>query len=366
MSITKTYKVELHSSFLLNNKKFNEKTLLFYAKQLVEEGEVHEVATGEFLISWLDPNPYLIVHTSGSTGAPKAIKVLKQHMIYSAKATSKFFDVLENSTALLCLSASYIAGKMMLVRAMVLGWKLDVIAPKINPLDELLKCYDFCAMVPMQLDNSVARLHLIKKLIVGGGAISEYLVQLVQDKKTKIYETYGMTETVSHIAARRVNSKKRDFEDSFFKALPNIILSVDSRNCLEIKAPSVANNKIITNDIVKLISHKKFCWKGRIDNVVNSGGIKLFPEEIERKLQVIIRSRFLASWLPDDKLGQQLILLVEDPSMELKDIDIFNKIKLLNTIKKHEKPKQIFFFETFVETDSGKVHREKNRLRVVS
>jgi len=218
----------------------------------------------------------------------------------------------------------------MLVRAMVLGWNLEVIPPKSNPLDGLLKRYDFCAMVPLQLGNSIARLHLVKKLIVGGGAISEHMVQLVQDKKTKVYETYGMTETVSHIAARRVNSKKRAFEDSYFKALPKVVLSVDDRNCLIINAPAVSSEVVVTNDIVKLSSHKKFQWKGRIDNVINSGGIKLFPEEIERKLQVVIRNRFLVSWVPNTSLGQQLVL-----------------------------------FETFLETNSGKVHRERNRGRVI-
>jgi len=366
MSISQLQNIKLHTSFSLNKKKFTKDTLLLYAEYLTKNGELHEIAIGSFLLKWLDNKPHITVHTSGSTGKPKAIKVLKKHMINSAKATGKFFDVLENSQVLLCLSASYIAGKMMLVRAMILGWNLDIVQPKVNPLDGLLKRYDFCAMVPMQLDNSIARLHLVKKLIVGGGAIPEHLAQLVQDKKTKVYETYGMTETVSHIAARRVNSKKRAFEDSYFKALPKVILSIDSRNCLEINAPSVALNMVVTNDVVELFSHKKFCWKGRIDNVINSGGIKLFPEEIEKKIQVIIRKRFLISWLPDNQLGQRLILIIEDPSLKLQKVDVINQLKLINTIEKYEMPKEIFFFETFEETDSKKVHRERNRLRVIN
>lgn len=366
MSVSEIENIKLHASFSLNKKKFTKTTLFSYAENLIKNGEPYEVAVGNFLINWLDYKPYITVNTSGSTGKPKPIKILKEHMINSAKATGKFFNVLEDSQVLLCLSANYIAGKMMLVRAMILGWNLDIVTPKVNPLDGILKCYDFCAMVPMQLDNSIARLHLIRKLIVGGGAIPTYLAQLLQDKKTKIYETYGMTETVSHIAARRVNSKKRIFENTVFKALPKVILSVDKRGCLEINAPSISKEIIITNDIVELFSHKKFQWKGRIDNVINSGGIKLFPEAIEKKLQIVIRQRFFISWVKDDQLGQRLILLIEDPLLKLKDSDIYDKIKLLNNISKYEIPKEIYFFETFKETNSGKVHRTQNRLRIVN
>src|SRR5690606_8856327 len=129
------------------------------------------------------------VKTSGSTGVPKKIKVRKEHMINSALATGKFFELPPKSTALMCLPANYIAGKMMLVRAMVLGWELDLVPPTSNPLDQVYKTYDFCAMTPFQLDNSLGRLHLIKKLIVGGGAVSSQLQKRVQGLKTKVYET---------------------------------------------------------------------------------------------------------------------------------------------------------------------------------
>ena len=170
MSASKQYIIpSLHKSFQLNGKSFNEQgSLESYAHFLVRTGEPYEKEVGDFILDWIDDEDTMIAQTSGSTGTPKKIEIQKQHMINSAKATGTFFKVLEGSTALLCLSASYIAGKMMLVRAMSLGWKLDIVEPKVNPLDNLYKRYDFCAMVPLQLDNSINRLHLLKKLIVGG------------------------------------------------------------------------------------------------------------------------------------------------------------------------------------------------------
>ncbi len=356
---------KLHSSFRFNKKEFTEVTLTTYAESLIKQGELYEVAIGRFFLKWLDNSRYITVYTSGSTGEPKAIKIDKKHMINSAKATGKFFNTLEGANVLLCLSADYIAGKMMLVRAMVLGWKLDAIPPQSNPLTMVLKYYDFCAMVPMQLENSIEYLHLVKKMIVGGGAISEHLANLVREAKTKVYETYGMTETVSHIAVRRINSKKRTFEESYFKALPQIGLSVDYRNCLVIKALSVAKEEVTTNDVIELFSNKKFRWKGRIDNIINSGGVKLNPEEIERKLQVVIRNRFIVSWIPNNSLGQQLVILVEDPLKKLTILGIEDKIKLLDSLKRYEIPKKVFILEKFKETATGKIHRERNRLNIV-
>lgn len=362
MSKTSQYIIpELHDSFLLNNESFNETTLESYAHHLIRTGKDYQKDVGDFLLDWLDDESFILVNTSGSTGIPKTIKVHKEHMVNSAKATGKFFKTPAGSTALLCLSAGYIAGKMMLVRAMVLGWKLDVVAPKSNPLDDVLKQYDFSAMVPMQLDNSINRLHLLKKLIVGGAAIPAHLIALVQDTNTKIYETYGMTETVSHIAGRRVNSKKKPIEECYFKTLPQVVISKDDRSCLVIKAPLLCEEILITNDIVDLITFKKFVWKGRFDTIINSGGVKLFPEQIEKKLQKAIRERFFVSSKPDDKLGNRLILIVENITKTISAEAYLNKIAQLKDLGKYEMPKEVYFLNQFIETTTGKVHRIKNR-----
>ncbi|WP_108867300.1 AMP-binding protein [Aquimarina aquimarini] len=351
----------IHKNFSINKKTLDKGGLKHLASGFIKEGEVYEQEVGVFLLDWLSEKDHIVVQTSGSTGKPKKIKVFKEHMINSAIATGKFFKSEEKTTALLCLSANYIAGKMMLVRAMVLGWKIDLVPPKTNPLDTVYKQYDFCAMVPLQLDNSLNRLHLIKKLIVGGGPVSENLKQLVQGITTKIYETYGMTETVSHIAARRINPKKVDKKDvHYFKALPNITLNIDDRNCLLIKAPLLNDDTIITNDVVVLKTYKKFLWKGRYDNVINSGGIKLFPEEIETKLQLIIGHRFFITSVSDNVLGDKVILVVEKEYDKIAYLTLQESIHNLKNLNKYEVPKEMYFIPRFVSTENGKVQRTKS------
>ncbi|MFO7720566.1 MAG: AMP-binding protein [Gillisia sp.] len=350
---------ETHPDFKLNKNHYTNSDLSQVAYNLIKEGEPYESAIGDFLLDWLKPSPSIEVQTSGSTGTPKKFKILKEHMINSARATGKFFELPEKSTVLHCLPAEFIAGKMMLVRAMVLGWEIDLVTPASNPLDQVFKTYDFCAMTPFQLDNSIGRLHLIKKLIVGGGAVSPSLQKMVQGIKTKVYETFGMTETVSHIAAKRLNPGKKKSKPIPFKVLPDISISIDDRGCLVIKAPKIASDTIVTNDVVEILTYKKFIWKGRYDNVINSGGIKLYPEEIERKLNKIIKRRFFVTGMPDDALGEKLVLFVEaDFSEELLE-ELQKEIKSLKSLDKYEIPKKIYLIQKFEETPNGKIHREK-------
>jgi O-succinylbenzoic acid--CoA ligase len=247
---------------------------------------------------------------------------------------------------------------MMLVRAMVLGWQLDMVPPSSNPLDQVFKRYDFCAMTPFQLDNSVGRLHLIKKLIVGGGAVSPRLQKMVKEVSTKVYETYGMTETVTHIAAKRLNPSKNRKKSRPFKVLPNINISQDDRGCLVIKASKLSDEIITTNDVVEILTYKKFIWKGRIDNVINSGGIKLHPEQIEKKLSKIIDQRLFVTAMPDDSLGEKLVLFVENEFSEDFLQKLEREINELKSLEKYERPKKIYFIEKFEETHTGKIHRE--------
>lgn len=348
---------ETHPSFRLNKLYFTNEELASVAYSLIKEGEPYEGQAGSFLLDWLNEKDYVEVKTSGSTGTPKKIRIKKQSMINSAKATGKFFDLPAGTTALHCLPTNFIAGKMMLVRAMVLGWHLDLVLPKANPLDRVFKIYDFCAMTPFQLDNSLSRLHLIRKLIVGGGAVSATQKDLVQGIATEVYETYGMTETVTHIAARRINPKKKKQDPIPFQVLPNVSISTDERECLVITAPQLAEEPVVTNDVVEILSPKTFIWKGRIDNVINSGGIKLHPEEIEAKLAPIIAHRFFITSLPDPALGEKLVLMVESDFSETALKTLEKEIKTCNKLGKYEIPKKIYFVEKFEETPNGKIHR---------
>lgn len=361
--MTNKYKIsETHPDFRLNKRHFTNVELKQVAYSYIKEGEPFEQQIGSFLLDWLKPISYIEVSTSGSTGKPKKIRLQKQHMINSALATAKFFNLPAQTTALMCLPAEYIAGKMMLVRAMFLGWHLDTVLPSSNPLDQVFKVYDFSAMTPFQLDNSIARLHVVKKMIIGGGVVSPRITKMLAEVDSKIYETYGMTETCSHIAARRLNPTKKKKSSRSFKLLPNISIAQDERGCLIIKAPNILDEEIVTNDVVEIVTYKKFIWKGRYDNVINSGGIKLYPEEIERKINKVLDRRFFVTSLPDDSLGEKLVLFVEDDFSEETLEDIEKSLLGLNSLDKYEKPKKIYLVGKFEETPNGKIHRE-NTLR---
>jgi len=338
-----------HSVFKLQGKSFNSKEeLINFSKEISAE-------VANFLMNWFDTTSFVEVKTSGSTGSPKIIQLQKKQMVNSAKATGEYFNLPENTTALLCMSPNYIAGKMMLVRALTLGWHLDVVEPTSNPLKNSDKNYDFSAMVPMQLHNSLSDIHKIKKLIVGGGTVSNELLLKIQEVKTEIFATYGMTETITHIAVKKLNFIASNAKQSNYIILPNVKISLDDRGCLVIDAPKISEEKVITNDLVELILEKEFKWLGRIDNVINSGGIKLIPEQIELKLAEILKNRFFVAGISDIVLGEKLILICEG----FKTDCLLKEIQHLKTLSAYEIPKEIYFLENFMETETNKIDRIK-------
>ena len=341
---------EVHPQFKLNGILYDFQELKEVSYSLIKEGKDHEIAIGNFLMDWLDDNPTVEVQTSGSTGKPKKILLQKQHMVNSAMATGDYFRLEPGNTALLCLSAEYIAGKMMLVRALILGLKLDYVEPTLSPLGTTSKNYDFCAMVPIQAENSFKQIGHIKTLIVGGAPISFALKSRLQKSSCAVFETYGMTETITHVAVKSI-------DNSHFMALPEVIFSKDSRQCLVIDAPKISDIKVVTNDLVDLISETEFEWLGRYDNVINSGGLKLFPERIEAKLSSLLSNRFFVAGLPDEKLSQKLVLVIEG---EIDDELLIKKMDTLSSLGKYEIPKAIYKLPKFLETATGKILRMEN------
>jgi len=332
---------EIHPKFKLNGNHFiTIEELLAYSKSDLPD-------VYEFFSEWFSNKKYLTVYTSGSTGKPKPIKLLKDHMINSALATARYFDLDgDDITALLCMSPKFIAGKMMLVRAIVSGWNLDVIAPTSHLLITR-KIYDFVAMVPLQVYNSLEDIHKVKTLIVGGGAVSTDLQEKLKNVRPKVYATYGMTETVTHVAVKKLS--QLDGITNYYEVLPGITVEKDSRNCLVIDAPNISKEKIITNDIVKLIDDKHFCWQGRFDNIINSGGVKIIPEKVEEQLEKVINQRFFIGSIDDEALGKKVILIIEGDKKEIINFD---------DLDKYEKPKAVFYMEKFEETKSGKINRK--------
>ena len=344
--------INIHPFFKLNGQNFSASELYEFAKDLEKSGVHYEINIGLFIQQWLDEKDSVLVKTSGSTGAPKEILLSKQQMINSAKATGIFFKLPEKTTALLCLPSNYIAGKMMLVRAMVLGWDLHVVAPEKDAITQYDNEYDFVAMVPYQVHHSINSLNKIRKLIIGGGAISEKLNNELQNVNTEVFATYGMTETITHIAVRRINGLAKSNE---YTALPNVKFSLDERGCLVIEAYDVSEIKVITNDIVRLNSSTTFEYLGRIDNVINSGGVKLFPEQIEAKLSPFISLPFIIASENDQVLGERLVLILESESNDISST-ISESFQYLNP---YERPKKIYAFSTFPFTATGKIKRSE-------
>lgn len=341
----------LHPSFTFNGLAFSKATLKEYAEKLQEEGATFEVSIGNFITQWLSDEDTIEVQTSGSTGSPKRIQLQKKQMLASAKATGQFFDIQAGTSALLCLSAEYIAGKMMLVRAMTLGWQLHAVAPEKDTLAEAKKTYDFVAMVPYQVHHSVAHLHRVKKLIVGGGSVTEVLREKLQDVSTQVFETYGMTETITHVAIKAINGADAS---THFKALPEVKFSLDERGCLVIDAPKISSEKVVTNDMVVLISDTIFKWLGRYDAVINSGGVKIHPELVEAILAPHISIPFVITSEPDEQLGNKVIIAFEIE----KSIDALSIEKAFTHLSAYQKPKRMVTLSKFPYTETGKIKRK--------
>lgn len=336
----------VHNLFKLNGFHLNREDLCRVAYSFIKEGEDFEKPVGDFLLDWFDGKPYIEMQTSGTTGTPKIISVSKQAMVNSALATGYFFDLQPGNKALHCLPVKFVAGKMMLVRAMILGLDLEFVAPSSHPLRNNEYDYDFVAMVPLQVQNSISELKRVKKMIVGGAKINNSLEKQLVKLKTAAFETYGMTETITHIAAKKVGEKA-------FTVLPDVTISYDDRNCLVIHAPRISDEVIVTNDIVELVNENQFVFLGRMDNVINSGGIKLIPEQIEEKLSGKIDARFFIASKEDKELGEKVILVIEGEKQTIDDA-------IFADLDKYEKPKEILFVPKFKETANGKVMRKES------
>ena len=302
----------------------------------------------QFIQEWLSPQDYILAHTSGSTGRPKEVRLLKRHMLASAQKTVTYFNLTADKTALLCLSARYIAGKMMLVRALVGGFNLLLTEPSGTPLSHISLPLDFVAMVPLQVYHSIADLTNVKTVIIGGGAVSLELKQRLQGRYTRFYESYGMTETVSHVAIRELDSR-----EGFFKAMPNVRFEQDDRSCLKIIASDICEGEVVTNDIVKLNNKHEFLFIGRYDHIINTGGLKVVPEQIESKLSNLLSVPFLISSVPDDRLGEKIVLVFEENNIPMKLPD-FSLV-----LSKYESPKEIKCIREFPLTETGKIKRKE-------
>ena len=340
----------IHPDFKLAGQRFTSpESLLSFVKRNFREHFI-------FLKNWFDENNVVIAKTSGSTGIPKNIKLTKEAMLASAEATGIFFDLGAKSCVLHCLSSEFIAGKMQWVRALHLGWQLTVVPIDANPLAQTKKYFDFAAMVPLQAQNSLPELKRINQLLIGGAPLSYDLENQLKKLPSAIFQSYGMTETITHIAIKNLKDT-----EAVYWCLPNIEVSQNEDDCLIIQAPRISEHHIKTNDVVQLLSNTSFQWLGRVDHVINAGGYKIHPEILEKKLTPFIETEFFIIGKPDIKFDFVPVLVMEDSNSKLDFEDIFQKAGL----HRYEKPKEIIFIVEFSRTPNGKINREATYLNGV-
>ncbi len=332
-----------------------------------------------FIDEWNNDSAYVEVKTSGSTGEPKRMLVEKRRMLNSARITCDFLGLKPGDTALLCMSTDYIAGKMMVVRSIERGLKLIEVEPCGHPLDiKHLTFLDkpsgkaernikhsqfsifnfqlaFAAMVPMQVYNSLQvpeekeRLMAIRHLIIGGGAIDEAMEAELRTFPHAVWSTYGMTETLSHIALRRISGPEAS---EWYMPFPTVKLSTTDEGCLVIDAPEVCAQTLTTNDIVELKSDGRFRIRGRKDNVICSGGIKIQIEEVEQILKKYMRVPYIISKRKDEKFGEIVVLLTEGDTAEAQTI-------CEQVLPKYHQPKVYLHVNQIPLTETGKPARKR-------
>jgi O-succinylbenzoic acid--CoA ligase len=289
--------------------------------------------------------------------------VSKQAMVESAKRTLAFFNLKPNQSALLCLPVSFIAGKMMVVRAIVEQLNLIAIAPSASPLKDLNETVGFAAFTPLQMMNELkqlnnSKLNFLRKVIIGGGAVGDELEVMLKHQPFEAYETYGMTETLTHVALRHINGPN---PQKYFHPLTDVKLRCDKRGCLMVEVPGVTDGLIVTNDFADIQPDGSFCITGRIDNVINSGGLKIQPEKIEALIATLQLGEIYASAIEHNTLGEQLVLVTSQ--LNKSPVDLSHELEQI--LPRNVMPAALFLVDAFPKTESGKIQR-KNLKKLIA
>ncbi len=304
----------------------------------------------QFLRLWRKQDNFEI-KTSGSTGKPKTLSHSKKHMVNSARLTGTFFQFRQGQTALLCLPIDKIGGIMMLVRAVVWKLKLYTLPPKLKLELNSLPSIDFAPLLPVQAIENFRQLANIKTILLGGAAITSRFFEMIQQHPSFFYLSYGMTETISHIAICDLQKYQNNYE-----VFPTITIGRNEQNCLKITSPELGILDLQTNDIVVFTSENSFQYVGRYDNIINSGGLKIMAEEIEKQLAPYISGNFYISGTPDEKLGETVTLFIEGKPWQQHKIDTL-KLQIRGITPPQAIPRKILFQEKFQYTSTGKIKK---------
>lgn len=336
--------MELAETLYIEGRPYSQRELLLFSREAMQDPALPEWRKEiySFLQLFLDPSEGEISQkTSGTTGDPKEHQLQRHKMLISARRTLDFFKLQPGDRALMCLPIRYVAGKMMMVRALLGGLDLVMVEPSGRPLKEVSGSLTFGAMVPLQVHESLAhgdQLSRMETLIIGGGALPSSSLEILKDMSAPaVYETFAMTETYTHFALRRINGAQADHA---FSLLEGVSVQLDPRGCLEVSYPGITSGTIASNDLVEISpSGSGFKWLGRIDNVINSGGIKIIPELLEQGIREWLGHDCLILSEPDEKLGESLVLVVESVAPE-PPVDMWMEV-LQSKLSAYEVPKRI-------------------------
>jgi O-succinylbenzoic acid--CoA ligase len=347
---------------LFNSKSYSFETIRVHGSGLLGESEQVFRPAFELAQQWLNGNPTFTFYTSGSTGTPKKIELQREQLLASAEGTINALRLSSTDHLLVCMNTKYIGGAMLLIRGLLLNATITLLEPSGDPLQEIPvnHPYSFVSFAPVQLFPVLAnpraekqKLARFKNILVGGAALDLQLESELAGIPTRIYHTYGMTETVSHIALRQIG------HESFYTVLNGVEIQADSRDCLMIRSASTQHEWILTNDVVTLLSDATFKLSGRIDDVINSGGIKIWPSVIEQAILECSGNRITGAFvtgIPDTKLGQQTIAVLETEQDAVSLQRLLDR-DLPQRLGKYEIPKQFYFLGRFVYTATGKINK---------
>jgi len=356
----------LPDSLLLNGRKFHYADIQQYPARAPQDLNGYEARVLDFVRQWLNGAQEFGLRTSGSTGQPQLIQLKRRQLEASARRTGDYFDLGPGDRMLVCLNCEFVGGLMMLVRGLERRMHLTIVEPHADPLALVPEAvdFDFTSFVPLQLRAVLAaghasRLNRMKGILVGGAAVERSLEKEIQQLRVPVYVTYGMTETASHIALRRLNGST---VQATYQVLPGITVAQDARGCLTVRADVTENQLITTNDRIALAEDSRsFEWLGRVDFVINTGGVKVQAEKVEQVLEVALtelnlgRRAFVAG-RPDKRLGEQVTAFLEGPKLTTSQQEHLQTL-LSQRLDKYEVPRALVFVPEFRTTASGKLDR---------
>ncbi len=351
------------STIIVQQQSFSFDAIRQHGKELLEDNPAFE-QTFELAQQWLNGNTEFTFFTSGSTGIPKPIVLKRTQLEASGKATIQTLALQPSEHILLCMNTQFIGGAMLLIRGLILGATITLQQPGSNPLQDIGQHhpYTFASFTPLQLYPLLQNkfdeqnvLNQFKHVLIGGAPISIELENTLVNLSVKCYQTYGMTETVSHIALRQIG------KDKAYTLLNGIHYQTDARGCIAIQGAVTQNQWIQTNDVVEIVDHNHFHLLGRADDIINSGGIKVWPQKVEDRLRIVFKSlaipftNICVTQKPHPQLGEKVIALIETNLHEL-DWELI-KTKLTPMLHKYEIPKNVYLLQQFMYTPSGKINK---------